>query len=124
MVRIVCHTHLCLRTLTLLKAFLLSSTLYTDSLHPHVKRSTSIFHSHLQLTVKSQVHRAALSLSRSMPSLTTHPFPLLWPSPLNFACTKQTSPFISVNYRPLLAMTGSSNIEIKSLKYGSALDAD
>lgn len=98
-----------------LTCFLLSSIPYSDSLHRHAKRSPSIFQSHLRLMVESLVHRASLSLSLSMLSLTTLPFPLLWPSPPNFAGIKQTSPFISVNYRPLLAMSGSSNMKLNPL---------
>lgn len=115
------HFHLCFKPLILLnvKSFLLSGILYSDSLHRHVKRSPSIFRSHPRLMVKSLVHRASLSLSLSMLSLTTLPFPLLWPSPPNFAWIKRTSPFRRVNYRPLLAMSGSSNI--KPLLFSTAL---
>lgn len=91
---------------------------------PCKKESINIPVTPIRLLVESPVHRASLSLSLSMLSLTTLPFPLLLPSALNFAWIKQTSPFISVNYHPLLAMSGSSNIQIKPVKCGSALHSD
>lgn len=54
-----------------LKPFLLNRILYSESLHCHVKETPSLFQSAIGLMDKSPVHRASLSLSLSMHSLTT-----------------------------------------------------
>lgn len=86
------------------KSFLLSSILYSDSLHSHIKRRPINIPLTL-LMVRTLVHRASLSFSLSMLPLSTLFFGHHYQTLARF---KQTSPFISVNYHPLLAMSGSS----------------